>query len=73
MDPVNAPAKFEVCVALPVPAIIGVGVAEKIGKSYSCMAMSVQCFLGCSVSVVVGRRTSDREIASSVPGWYIAG
>jgi len=28
---------------------------------------------GCSVSVVVGRRTSDREIASSVPGRCIAG
>jgi len=27
----------------------------------------------CSVSVVVGRRTSDREIASSVPGRCIAG
>ena len=29
--------------------------------------------LDCSVSVVVGRRTSDREIASSVPGRCIAG
>jgi len=29
--------------------------------------------MGCSVSVVVGRRTSDREIASSVPGRCIAG
>ena len=27
---------------------------------------------GCSVSVVVGRRTRDREVASSVPGRCIA-
>jgi len=30
-------------------------------------------FLGCSVSVVVGRRTRDREVASSVPVRCIAG
>jgi len=28
--------------------------------------------MGCSVSVVVGRRTRDREVASSVPGRCIA-
>jgi len=33
----------------------------------------VQCCAGCSVSVVVGRRTRDREVASSVPGPCIVG
>ena len=28
---------------------------------------------GCTVSVVVGHRTRDREVASSVPGQCIAG
>ena len=32
-----------------------------------------QVVLGCSVSVVVGRRTRDRDVASSVPGRCIAG
>jgi len=33
---------------------------------------SQYCTLGCSVSVMVGRQTSDREIASLVPGRCIA-
>jgi len=35
--------------------------------------LQLRAGLGCSVSVVVGRRTSDREVASSVPGRCIAG
>jgi len=30
MDPVNVPAKFEICIALPAPEIIGIGVFGEV-------------------------------------------
>ena len=51
-----------------------------ISKRLYCGDVTERCYnnlmqsrSGCSVSVVVGRRTRDREIASSVPGRCIAG